>query len=263
MRTSFIGRLTLAAGLAALGTGSLAQAQTNPGPGQLPPVKTTKCTTQNGYGCLNVLNLGNGPAIRGENDTGGVGLYGVYLGSSGGAGLSAVSGGGGPAIYGWTFGNSGTMLAYFVGDQGSNPPVWIDDKGNLFVGGYLYTSGFCQSGCSKTRHVTEYTPRTTEPKIDDEGEATLHNGSAHVALDPAFANAIDPRSRYLVTITPEGDSNGLYVANRTATGFDVRESRGGRSTLGFAYRIVAKPFGVNEPRLQINDDKHLAPPATR
>jgi hypothetical protein len=70
-----------------------------------------------------------------------------------------------------------------------------------------------------------------------------------VRLDPAFANVIDPGRPYLVLNTPEGDTRGLYVAQRTATGFTVRETMGGHSTLAFAYRIVAHPFGAREPRL--------------
>ena len=50
-------------------------------------------------------------------------------------------------------------------------------------------------------------------------------------------------------ITPEGDTRGLFVAARTPGAFSVRETMGGRSSIAFGYRIVAHPFGVNEPRL--------------
>jgi hypothetical protein len=58
---------------------------------------------------------------------------------------------------------------------------------------------------------------------------------------------------YSVSITPEGNSNGLYVSQKTLTGFAVRENNGGRSTLAFEYRIVAKPFGSNAKRLPMVD----------
>ena len=50
-------------------------------------------------------------------------------------------------------------------------------------------------------------------------------------------------------MTPNGDTNGLYVAMRTPTGFVVRETRGGRSTLSFDYRIVAHQYGGTGLRL--------------
>jgi hypothetical protein len=62
---------------------------------------------------------------------------------------------------------------------------------------------------------------------------------------------MDNRAAYMVFITPEGDSNGLYVVNKTAAGFEVHENRAGRSTLAFSYRIVAKPFGEHPVRLQM------------
>jgi hypothetical protein len=59
---------------------------------------------------------------------------------------------------------------------------------------------------------------------------------------------IDLRDGYRVFVTPEGDSKGLYVA-KAAGGFFVREQQGGRSTLPFDYRIVAKPREENGTRL--------------
>jgi hypothetical protein len=54
---------------------------------------------------------------------------------------------------------------------------------------------------------------------------------------------------YHVFITPNGDSKGLYVTAKTATGFEVRESGGGTSSLSFDYRIVAKRAGYENQRM--------------
>jgi len=137
-------------------------------------------------------------------------------------------------------------------------------NGNVTIAGLLYSQGSCRTGClvgqTRARAVEEYMPVETEPTIEDNGEATLVNGQADVALDPRFANVIDSSSPYIVTITPEGNSDGLYVANRSASAFTVRESQGGRSTIGFAYRIVAKRFGVNAARLPMSTIQHFNPP---
>ncbi len=85
--------------------------------------------------------------------------------------------------------------------------------------------------------------------MEDFGEAQLVNGQAAVSLERTFASTIDRARSYLVFITPEGDSNGLYVASKTPNGFIVRESRSGHSTLGFQYRIVGHPFGDASTRL--------------
>jgi hypothetical protein len=136
----------------------------------------------------------------------------------------------------------------------------LDDQGDLHLCGIVFandleTEGLCNVGCSPATNTNEghavrrYAPTQSEPSVDDFGEATLENGAAYVRLDPSFANVIDRGATYLVFITPEGDSKGLYVTNKSASGFAVKENQGGRSTLAFSYRIVAKPFGQSQPRL--------------
>src|SRR5205823_1488486 len=69
-----------------------------------------------------------------------------------------------------------------------------------------------------------------------------------VQFDPDFAQFIET-SAYHVFLTPYGDSNGLYVADRTANGFLVQEQKGGTSNLTFSYRVVAKRKDVASPRM--------------
>jgi hypothetical protein len=97
--------------------------------------------------------------------------------------------------------------------------------------------------------IGTYTSEQTVPSIEDLGKARLVSGQAYVYLDAAFASAVDPRADYLVFITPEGDSHGLYVTDKSPRGFIVRENQGGRSTLTFDYRIVAKPADATDRRL--------------
>jgi hypothetical protein len=54
---------------------------------------------------------------------------------------------------------------------------------------------------------------------------------------------------YHVFLTPYAETMGLYVAQRTARGFLVREQQGGTSNAPFSYRIVAKRKGVAPDRL--------------
>jgi hypothetical protein len=95
---------------------------------------------------------------------------------------------------------------------------------------------------ARSRHGLDADPTfemSAQSVIEDYGEAQMVNGAAHVALDPSFADTITSSSPYLVFVTPDADTKGLYVTNKTMTGFDVRESSGGRSNLAFDYRIVA------------------------
>jgi hypothetical protein len=131
----------------------------------------------------------------------------------------------------------------------------ISTSGNVNISGQYQKNGTCVVGCaaasptSPGRAVVSYVPTQSLPTIDDFGEAMLQNGSAYVRLDSGFANVIDQRASYLVFITPEGDSRGLYVTQKSAQGFAVHENMGGHSSLAFSYRIVAKPLGSHDQRL--------------
>ena len=166
-------------------------------------------------------------------------------------------------LFAGTTGQNDGVLNLF--DSSGNQQLTITDIGDIFMQGEVFTGGICSTGCivnhKQVQRVAEYAASEAEPTIEDNGEATLADGRAYVALDPKFANVIDTASAYLVTVTPEGDCDGLYVTGRTPAGFVVREIHGGRSNVGFAYRIVAKKFGVHAARLPMMPVKHVTVPA--
>jgi TGF-beta propeptide len=75
--------------------------------------------------------------------------------------------------------------------------------------------------------------------FEDFGSAQLNGGSAVVPLDPDFIQTVNTEREYMVIPVPNGECNGLYVTNKTATSFEVRELGGGSSSIRFDYRIVA------------------------
>lgn len=195
-----------------------------------------------------------GYGALGQTTTGSAGVEGFADGITA---PSDAAGGGGNAAY---FQNNSSRSTIWVYQSGTGSMLSLesaahgivftaDNAGNVNISGVLHTAGSCSVGCRAGRAVIQYAPRESVPTTEDVGEAQLVSGQAYVRLDPAFANVIDASSNYLVFVTPEGDSNGMYVTGKTPGGFMVRENRGGRSTVAFEYRIVAKPLGVNEPRL--------------
>jgi hypothetical protein len=128
----------------------------------------------------------------------------------------------------------------------------LDASGNINAGSLTTTKGtYARTTGADGTARTLYAPHTTSPVTEDFGEGQLVNGRGYVRLDPALANVIDNRNAYHVFLTPEGDSKGLYVTQKSPTGFVVRESSGGRSTLAFEYRILAKPINENGVRLAV------------
>jgi hypothetical protein len=71
------------------------------------------------------------------------------------------------------------------------------------------------------------------------GESQLVDGAAVINLDPDFMQTVNPETDYKVFPVPNGDCKGLYVTNKTAKSFEVRELGGGTSSIRFDYRIMA------------------------
>ena len=107
--------------------------------------------------------------------------------------------------------------------------------------------------------------QSSESWLEDFGSGKLELGVAVVKIDPAFAETVSADASYHVFITPNGDAEALYVINKTATSCEVRESKGGTSSLSFDYRIVAKRRGYEAQRLtdvteRFNAESALARP---
>jgi hypothetical protein len=127
----------------------------------------------------------------------------------------------------------------------------VDANGNLNISGNLTVSGTKSSAAKlqNGREVALYAVESPENWFEDFGSAELKGGAAWVPLDASFAEATNAAITYHVFLTPSGDSNGLYVARKTAAGFEVREHGGGSSSVAFDYRIVVRRRGYEAIRM--------------
>lgn len=121
----------------------------------------------------------------------------------------------------------------------------VDVSGNLFCTGTL---GAAVKGSAKQRYGT-YSVQSPENWIEDFGSSALNVGVVTVNLESRFAQTISSKADYKVFLTPAGECEGLYVANRTATSFEVRELHQGTSNVQFDYRIVAHRKGLESTRM--------------
>lgn len=150
----------------------------------------------------------------------------------------------------------------------SNDEIWFDiDENNDENGTFTIwgNPGWCAMDesanwtCSGTKSAVVATRDAGPRKLyaiespgvwfEDFGRASLVNGKAVVSIDPLFAQTVN-LSDYHVFLTPLGDCNGLYVAEKTPTFFVVKELGGGTSSVAFDYRIVAKRLGYENVRLE-------------
>jgi hypothetical protein len=106
-----------------------------------------------------------------------------------------------------------------------------------------------------------YAMESPEAWLEDFGRGRLVRGKAQVRLDPMFAEVVRTGA-YHVFLTAEGESQGLYVRRRTRAGFEVCEQGGGRGSVGFSYRVVAKRKDI-PGRRRFEKVKITRPPAPR
>ncbi len=123
-------------------------------------------------------------------------------------------------------------------------------QGNVFIRGNLWVTGGksavvrCPDGSSRALYAVE----SPESWFEDFGSARLLRGRARVRLKRDFASVIRTAD-YHVFLTPEGDSRGLYVTRKSSGAFEVVEQQGGRSTLRFSFRVVARRPDLRGKRL--------------
>lgn len=152
---------------------------------------------------------------------------------------------------------TGTTSALFKTVVGAAP----DGICGFGSGGDMNCTGRVKSLASVgggERKVETYSVQSPENWMEDFGSGELQEGVAVAKIDPAFAETVTADASYHVFITPNADSESLYVINKTATSFEVRESKGGTSSLSFDYRIVGKRRGYEKERLTDVTDRFNA-----
>jgi hypothetical protein len=204
-----------------------------------------------------------------------IGIHGVSGGASSTGAESSVFVNGPPAIWGdgGAYAVVGTtdggVAGEFINTSSSQSTMYVGNfyNGNSNVAEFTGEAGGCSffgNGdvlCDGTvsaaikvdggaRAVKTFSVQSAESWYEDAGSGQLVEGVAHVELEPTFAQTVNAAMEYHVFLTPNGDSEGLYVTNKTAQGFDVHEQHRGHSNIAFDYRIMAKPAGPQTQRLQ-------------
>ncbi len=227
----------------------------------------------------NLGTTGNSLAVAGvTSSTAGVGIFGVGVGESNEGGTVSLRPIG---VWGDTNQSSGIgVLAsadFGIAFAGYNDAENIstakfqndentDASGNILATHGGHFGGICvmdvsgNLGCNGSksavvpvdggsRQVALYAVEAPENWFEDIGSGQLNNGAAVVQLESVFAQTVNTGTEYHVFLTPKGDCKGLYVSNETADSFEVHELGGGKATIAFDYRIVARRKGYEAIRL--------------
>lgn len=155
-----------------------------------------------------------------------------------------------------TTANGTTYPLYLTSPLGT--VAYIDGTGALYLHNGVHSFARTRDGGS----VESYTPQSSAPTIEDVGEGHLLAGTAIVRIGSAFGASLDRAAAYHVFLTPEAETNGLYVARKTPDYFVVRELHGGRNSLAFDYRVVGAVDGKANAQMTLRAGHDLATAAS-
>ncbi len=122
----------------------------------------------------------------------------------------------------------------------SNGPVY---KNNIDV--HLQENGTGTNTALFTNVSTDVTVQTS-------GYATLSGGKASIVFDPAFAASVSSESPVVVTVTPTGNSNGVYLSEVSKNGFSVVENNNGKRSVTVSFIAIGKRAGFEHPNLSVD-----------
>lgn len=126
-------------------------------------------------------------------------------------------------------------------------------KGNrygLYVDGKTYTNNvIAQLSESKNGQKREVAYVSTGINVDvlDRGIGQLANGKVFIPFTSTFKNLASKEYPAMVTVTPNGASNGLYIESVTKEGFTVIENNNGTSNTKFTWIAITTRVGYENP----------------
>lgn len=103
-----------------------------------------------------------------------------------------------------------------------------------------------QDNGTETRTVL-YTNTSTEVTVQTSGIAQLSNGRANIKFDEAFVNSVSEAEPIIVTVTPLGSSQGVYLTDISKSGCSIMENNAGKSNITVNFIAVGKRAGYEKP----------------
>lgn len=149
----------------------------------------------------------------------------------------------GLGIYGGVMGGWVRGMVYGMHVKGDRTSLYVDGK-------TVTNQPIAQLVTLEDGHrVTTYVPSSTSADVYSRGKSKLANGMMYVQFSDEFKQVFANPSELVITITPSGNCNGVYVANVDANGFTVKENNGGASGVDFNWIAMGTRKDVESLKL--------------
>jgi hypothetical protein len=120
---------------------------------------------------------------------------------------------------------------------------------SLYVDGKAYTNDVIaqvNDGKNNEKFIT-YVPTSMTADVYMKGTGQLVDGKAVIKFDKQYESIISDKEPIIVTVTPIGKSNGIYLESIKGEGFEVAENGEGKSNVTFNWIAVATRKGYENP----------------
>lgn len=114
------------------------------------------------------------------------------------------------------------------------------DRTSLYVDGPTFTNQPIQQlvAMDDGSRVSTYVPSSTTADVYARGKSKMAAGQIYVRFDDGFKQIISDPQSVTITVTPTGNSNGVYVSAIDPNGFWVKENNNGSSNVDLSWIAV-------------------------
>lgn len=88
--------------------------------------------------------------------------------------------------------------------------------------------------------IVTYATTSTTMEVSAKGVGKLVNGKAQITFNKNYSDLIAKNKPTVVTVTPMGETNGVYVASVSVDGFTIKENNKGTSTADFYWIAISE-----------------------
>ena len=109
--------------------------------------------------------------------------------------------------------------------------------------------------------TTTYATTSTTIDVTTKGIGKLVNGKAFIQFEKTYSSIINQDRPIIVTVSPMGESNGVYISKVNENGFEIKENNNGDSDVDFYWIAVAEKtnsaISVPSDLLKVDFDENL------
>lgn len=148
--------------------------------------------------------------------------------------------------------NGGFMGGYVKGNQYGL--ITKGEEFGMYVQGNTITNEpiVQLTETNNTKRTITYTATSTEVDVTTRGVGKLSNGESYITFKEAFKNLVSNNEAINITITPTGETNGVYISKVSKDGFFVKENLNGKSNATFNWTAIGTRKGY-ENGVEISD----------